>query len=163
MNAFCPLSIVPVRSTPSDAAEMVNQLLFGEQIVILEDKNNWVFIESVLDKYKGWVDKKQVKVLERPLIPNYIVRKAISINLNINHPDYFLAGSYLQAKDIEAYNINLDDCQLLRESISSNKLSTVDYAQQFLNAPYLWGGRSIFGIDCSGLTQIAFRLAGFNG
>ncbi len=51
MNAFCPLSIVPVRSTPSDAAEMVNQLLFGEQIVILEDKNNWVFIESVLDKY----------------------------------------------------------------------------------------------------------------
>jgi uncharacterized protein YgiM (DUF1202 family) len=162
MNAFCTLSIVPVRSTPSDSAEMVNQLLYGERISIIETQNNWYLIESELDKYKGWVDKKQVEMTPTPFQQDFLICKPLLSFSQDLRTNYFLAGSFLPQSLLENCTFFEEDVLPLDQPIIKNKEATPYFAQQFLNAPYLWGGRSVFGMDCSGLTQIGFRLAGIH-
>ncbi len=56
----CLLSVIPVRSEPSDKAEITTQLQFGELVVINENRSNWIKIRNIYDNYEGWVDQKQI-------------------------------------------------------------------------------------------------------
>jgi hypothetical protein len=170
---ICLLSIIPVRAEANDRSEMTTQLLFGDLVVIEEVENNWFKIRIVFDNYEGWVDRKQIVMLEEDefhelshLPARYstdIVEIVNCVDQNsfmpilfgasirkINNKGYFqLAGSPFKYEG----GLTNPDQQLSRNSILEN-------AMTYLNAPYLWGGKSPFGIDCSGFTQMVFKVSG---
>jgi cell wall-associated NlpC family hydrolase len=167
MKGIGTLSIIPVRSEPSDKAEMVTQILFGEQFEVLEEERSWRKIRLNGDDYTGWIDAKQVtllneeeqKFMDVPALTYDLVQLAIAgsavipIVLGSTLPFYYL-------KKIHIGNTEYEFDGHVKTPAKPDISSITEYAAMYLNAPYLWGGRSPFGIDCSGLTQMVFKLCG---
>ncbi len=158
---ICNLSIVPVRILDSDKSEMINQLIYGDIIEILEEKEKWVKIKSVFDDYIGWIDKKQYFKIDDNITvdlknPVYSMDLVEFIENNNNELVTIPIGS-----DIS--NISLMNHKFEGKTISgkNNRNSIVDTALLFLNSPYLWGGKTPFGIDCSGFTQMVYKINGY--
>lgn len=158
---ICNLSIVAVRIVDSDKSEMINQLIYGDIIEILEEKEKWVKIKSVFDDYIGWIDKKQYfKIVDNITVdlknPVYSIDLVEFIENNNNELVTIPIGS-----DIS--NISLMNHKFEGKTISgkNNRNSIVDTALLFLNSPYLWGGKTPFGIDCSGFTQMVYKINGY--
>lgn len=169
-QGICNLSIVPVRSEPSDKGEMVTQLLFGELIKVISEKNSWREIITMEDEYKGWIDWKQFQPLEgtevskikteNPVITFDIVQIA-TFGKNKMMP--LVLGSTLPGyidKHFSFSGIEFTYEGLVKKSGSPDRSLLIENAFMYLNAPYLWGGRSPFGIDCSGFTQMVYKLSG---
>lgn len=168
-------SIVPLRAEASEKSEMYSQLLFGEMYEVIEEYQNWINIVTIFDKYEGWIDKKMHYDLEED-IQEHILNKKPFINAqNINiydnsellYPLTILPGSNLFfGKSNYSFEIQ-DKLFYLREE-EKNELSIqssndlIFIAKRFLNAPYLWGGRTPYGIDCSGFTQIVNKICNIN-
>ena len=158
---ICNLSIVPVRIVDSDKSEMINQLIYGDIIEILEEKEKWVKIKSVFDDYIGWIDKKQYFKIDD------------NITLDLNKPVYsidlveFIENNNNELVTIpigsDISNISLMNHKFDGKTISgkNNRNSIVNTALSFLNSPYLWGGKTPFGIDCSGFTQMVYKINGY--
>jgi hypothetical protein len=167
------MSIVPIRDKPSDKAEMISQLLFGESFKILEipDNKKWWKIENDFDGYKGWIDRKQgneitdeyyhqVQALEYKIctdvISSILYKKQL---LNI------VIGSILPITSSELFEMH-EQFAFNGESKNMGKKSDFEtlkkIALKFRNAPYLWGGKTPFGIDCSGFTQQVFKICGYS-
>lgn len=158
---ICNLSIVPVRIVDSDKSEMINQLIYGDIIEILEEKEKWVKIKSVFDDYIGWIDIKQYFKIDD------------NIKLDLNEPIYsinlveFIENNNNELVTIpigsDISNISLMNHKFDGKTISgkNNRNSIVNTALLFLNSPYLWGGKTPFGIDCSGLTQMVYKINGY--
>ncbi len=138
MKGINLLPAIPMRKEPSDRSEMVNQLLYGETFDILEKQEKWSKIKLSHDKYEGWIDNKQWEIANRKNIKQNIIS---SLFLKKNNSIYPL-GSFVDF------------------NVSENKKTLLQTAKLFLNTPYLWGGRTCLGIDCSGFTQVVFRTAG---
>lgn len=151
------LPIIPLREEPNSKSEMVSQLLFGEKYKVLHQQPNWVKIETMNDNYIGWINEKQINVIDENewnnLTNPMVVKDYPHLKIIVNElPMYIAAGSqvYLNEKlkisgfkfEIEYKNIDLN-----LEQITT----------QYLNSPYLWGGKTPWGIDCSGFTQMVFR------
>ncbi len=167
---ICRLSVIPVRNTPSEKAEMVSQILFGETYTILDSKTNWLLVRLCYDEYEGWIDQKMHNDLsaadysQLDYNNSFVTTSVISEVRQENQRIMLLTfGSTL-------WNI-LEDKIILEHGASDfigtyaqNDLPKPDrigqYAMQFLQVPYLWGGRTVFGIDCSGLNQMVFKAAG---
>jgi gamma-D-glutamyl-L-lysine dipeptidyl-peptidase len=164
-------TIIPIRKEPSDTSEMVSQIIFGETFEILEVYENWALIELHYDGYRGWIDKKQIKYIDEELqeiVKNSsrrIVDKFIT-TARTNTKEgliYILPGSVLYKLYGTKFNIADEEYELtypLTDSISSPAELLIISAFQMLNVPYLWGGISSFGIDCSGLVQTSCKIAG---
>lgn len=157
---ICHLGIVPVRHEPSNKAEMVTQLLFGELLHVIDKYEKWSFIKIIDDGYQGWIDNKQFTT-----ITDKEYRKAQKKTPKYAHKPL----TKLNFKHIENETIlvtkgaTLTHNGLLNISIStqkSDKESIVETALEYLNTPYLWGGKTLFGIDCSGFTQMVYKLNG---
>ncbi len=170
MFAICNLSVVPVRKEASDRSEMVTQLLFGEMVEITDKQENWRKIRILYDDYTGWVDKKQLATVSdeeivqiknsTPIMSADLVQLALWGNNQIC-PIVF--GSSLPAFHNHKFQIGGIEYTFDGNIVEIKKpdLSrVVENAYMFLNSPYLWGGRSPFGIDCSGFTQMVFKLCG---
>ena len=174
---ICLLSIVPVRSTPSDKGEMCTQLLFGELYSILEfDLNKkWIRIKITEDGYEGWISANQSYSIidenhasEIPKLNTYYVKNLLGfVNTNDSRKFFIPAGSVfhsyeahknLMIVDNTSFSIDLESITDLLDPIDRSKL--VKYSFNYLNTPYLWGGKTPFGIDCSGLVQQVFKLHG---
>lgn len=158
---ICNLSIVPVRIEDSDKSEMINQLIYGDIIEILEEKEKWVKIKSVFDDYIGWIDIKQYFKIDDNITidlnkPVYSIDLVEFIENNNNELVTIPIGS-----DIS--NISLMNHKFDGKTISgkNNRNSIVNTALLFLNSPYLWGGKTPFGIDCSGFTQMVYKINGY--
>ncbi len=167
------LSIVPGREEPSDKAQMVTQLLFGDHYKIIEERAKWVKVRCAYDKYECWIDRNQSNEVGQNLYDTLeknrwwcsctdlvnIIKDASSNELqpivmgsslpNLNNgissiapKSFAFEGNFVHSND-----------DLSRSKILENALL-------YLNAPYLWGGKSPFGIDCSGLTQMVYKIAG---
>lgn len=169
---ICNQSVIPVRTEPSDKSEMASQLLFGEHFRILKRSTNdkWLFIENAYDKYTGWIDFKQFKsiskdyynilnTMEWPISKDLIglmhgQNKVFPILYGSVLPVYnsgvvVFEGEAFKYQGEVYYPKRMNDFQLLNA-----------VARYYLSAPYLWGGRTSFGIDCSGLVQQVFRICG---
>ena len=161
------LSIVPMRDDPSDKSEMINQILFGEHFKILEARKKWSRIRLAHDSYQGWICNKQVleiseddhKQLDKDI--STITTDILDIIKKDQHQPIVI-GSILPFYKSGHANINSEMYEFngLTTPGFVKKQKLVENALIFLKAPYLWGGRSPLGIDCSGLTQIVYRLQG---
>lgn len=160
MNGICRLSIVPLRKEPSDASEQVSQLLYGEQVKIEEEKGNWYFVKCINDNYRGWIDKKQIVLNINVENTSYIVNSRM---LEINST-FIPLGSLLRNEDLKDLDIDelvrKKEIKIIGKSLDISQL--INNAKKYINAPYLWGGRTPFGIDCSGLTQMVYQLNGIS-
>jgi hypothetical protein len=165
---ICNLAVIPLRAEPSDRSEMVSQVLFGEAFEILEWKEKWVQITTALDGYTGWVDRLQVVMLgylayKRLLqMPAPVTYRAITQAWKIidNTVIYLPAGSSLAFLEGTTSYIGDQRYDIIGEIGETDSIANI--ARSFLNAPYLWGGRTHLGIDCSGFTQIVYKLYGIN-
>lgn len=151
----CIVPVAPLRKEASDKAEIVSQVLFGEKIHILEENEKWAIVESSEDQYQGWIDKKQIAI-SAALLDSVTLSSPIQLAQHKTLGDLWLpAGAVVNIEQIA----NLASLNTKVYTLSREYIETV--AAQFLNAPYLWGGKTILGIDCSGFTQTVFKLCGF--
>jgi gamma-D-glutamyl-L-lysine dipeptidyl-peptidase len=170
--AICNVACAPVRADATDKAEMVTQLLFGETCKILQRKrHNWIKIKCSYDEYEGWMDPKQIIQITKKEFEkltkstDYVLDSFAQIgnyDSNIN----ILFGSNLPNYD--GMSFTMPSRKLVFNGTATNKdlsLNTVDHltklCHKYLNAPYLWGGKGIFGVDCSGFSQTIFKVLGY--
>lgn len=145
-KGICKYPLLACRREANERAEMVSQLLYGESYDIIEDKGEWLHIKNHRDDYESWIDSK----LHSPYPDSQSNKTTLPLPFNeidIDGSPTLLPGASL----IEA-----------NEKVTDNPLSIVDTALQYINAPYLWGGRSIWGIDCSGFAQVVFQIHGMD-
>lgn len=170
MFGICNLSLTPCRSQPSHKSEMVTQLLFGEHFSVLEEQGGWSLIKTAPDGYECWVDKKQYKRIsgeEFNLINDVPQRLSLEFIKKIGrageHRNIF-PGSVLPGFKKGKFFLGTDGFSFRGKSVLSsrkpNRNNIISTAKIYLNSPYLWGGRSPAGIDCSGLTQVVYKLNG---
>lgn len=168
MFGICNLANIPLRFEPSDRSELVSQVLFGEHFQILEQNQKWSKIKLAYDDYEGWIDNKQFKVITEEQY-NLLSKDSIILNADlieyITSPDNLLMPiplgaslSFLNYDIINSENLSFEG---IRTSGVKPKSSLLDTAFMYLNAPYLWGGKTPFGIDCSGFTQMVYKLNGY--
>jgi hypothetical protein len=161
----CKVSVAPVRLDPSDSSEIVTQLLFGDPVIILEKGQPWIKIRFEADNYEGWMDFKQLTYLEDPEYLDYLEKPIVYLHdrfLEIIGPlgkQLLMMGSRLPNFDGKSIRLGNNTYTFeVHPTTESNNIIT--RAFEYLNAPYLWGGKSVFGIDCSGFTQNVFKLHG---
>ena len=146
------INIVPVRKKNNAKSEMISQLFFGEIITIIEVKNNWSLIKSNLDDYKGWIrnlhfqkilnkDYNLLSMNQNEFATNEMVLTNDDIKITIP------TGSLISSAKFLRYNYK-------KTNASKSIKNTI---KSFLNTPYLWGGKTKFGTDCSGLVQSIFK------
>lgn len=173
MYGLITLPLVPVRVSDDERSEMVTQLLFGEYIEVTGQTEKWLRIKSVFDNYEGWVDRKMVRMLSEELyhmnmasgrfvLPN---PHNVIYNDERNQSKLIPGGSTVYGLSENEFEIG-DEKWSLIEPITSMDLpypahAVVETALAYLNAPYLWGGKSVLGIDCSGLVQVVFSIGGY--
>lgn len=165
--ALVKVPIVPLRAEKADKSEMISQLLYGECVEILSTEKNWIKVSGRFDNYEGWADLKMFEMLTQETYklllatPCKILIDPIGMKIKGSQVTYLLAGSIIYPElDLLNYSDfnwigKYEDIELLEYDISI-------VALKFLNAPYLWGGKSFFGIDCSGFSQLVFRLCGIS-
>jgi len=161
------LAIVPLREEPAHRSQQVSQLLFGEVFTVLETEGQWLKIQTENDEYLGWIQALQC-VLFNEVVFNEIKQKQVQLThepvtvarkIAGNSLLYLPAGSRLAGVERGKFIIGATTFELMNE-IRPKKNSLTEYAHTFLNTPYLWGGRTHFGIDCSGFAQAVCLQSG---
>jgi gamma-D-glutamyl-L-lysine dipeptidyl-peptidase len=168
----CRLSVVPVRKDSADVSEIVTQLLFGDDYQVLEitTDRKWLKIKITYDQYEGWIDSKQHTSISREYF-EYVSRADLKIATDLTSsllynktPLTILMGSVIPISGAELFRME-DQFAFNGESKTLGLKREFDFVQsiamKYLNAPYLWGGKSPFGIDCSGFVQMVFKIAGY--
>jgi hypothetical protein len=163
------LSIVPMRAEAADQAEMVNQIIFGEHFKVLESRKKWSRIRLAHDSYEGWISNKQwIEISEEDYKQlgkdvSTITTDILDIITKEQHQPIVI-GSILPFYKSGHSLLNNEMYQFdgLTTPGFVKKEKLVENALMYLNAPYLWGGRSPLGIDCSGFSQMVYRLQGVN-
>ena len=181
---ICVQSIIPVRAEPAHPSEMVTQLLFGELYRVVEKTGQWLKVQLIFDHYEGWIHSRQARLIDEQefhrLSGSTTAMTADLVQLILNETRNMLfpvvLGSSLPGCVSGRFYINGEvflydgDIAVLPGSTeaagSSGTLLTrqhiVENAMLYLHAPYMWGGRSPFGIDCSGFVQMLYKLSGIN-
>lgn len=168
---ICPLSVIPIRSSASHKSEMISQLLFGELMEILDRKGKqWVKVRCAYDNFVGWVDAHQIKSITPSEFESFQKDFAFSLELvqPVMGPDHFVPitmGARLPAFDGIHFKLGETPYTFSGQAISPNDIVPnpefiLKIAKRYLNTPFLWGGRSPFGLDAAGFIQLVFSMAG---
>ncbi|MDO6598003.1 C40 family peptidase [Oceanihabitans sp. 2_MG-2023] len=160
---ICNLSIVPLRFEPSDKTELVSQVLYGDYFKVLEQRKSWSKIRLAFDKYEGWIDNKQyIEITEEqystldqetPILSNDLIE---FVQDKEQHLYPVTLGASLNGLNLLDHTFDGSTTQTIKP-----KENLIQTAFSFLNAPYLWGGKTPLGIDCSGFTQMVYKLNGY--
>ncbi|MCK5846672.1 MAG: C40 family peptidase [Bacteroidales bacterium] len=170
--AVCTVGIMPLRAVSDDRSEMVSQVFFGEIIEVKEQSSNWAYIRVNTDRYEGWVDPKQFAIIDElemnrlSSLPLFYTSDLVQLIVSDSSKQMIplVVGSHLPgfADNMltiagEKYHFEggvvASDVKTTRKLLSEN-------AMMFINASYLWGGKTPFGVDCSGLTQTVYKISG---
>ncbi|RYG12678.1 MAG: hydrolase [Chitinophagaceae bacterium] len=166
---ICRIAVAPLRAEPSDRAEIVSQLLFGDHVEIIQKEERWWLIQNGYDGYQGWMDFRQLAAISQeqfiemqdcnllaPLSFTNVLTAAdgsfYHLSPGSNLP--YLADKYCFA-GAEKFKLNFDPYD---KSKAEFKTYIEETAKFFQNIPYLWGGRHLFGLDCSGFVQTVFKM-----
>ena len=168
MYGICNLAIIPLRVEPNDRSEQVSQVLFGEHFTVIDQQKQWMKIQLYFDQYEGWIDSKQCQIISQnefdeisksSMILNNDLVEFVTNDQNILMP--IPLGSALTFLNFEKINVNNFIFEGLKVTGQKAKSELIKTAFLYLNAPYLWGGKTPFGIDCSGFTQMVYKLNGY--
>ncbi len=159
-HGICTLSVIPCRAEPNDRAEIVTQLLFGELYHIIEKKEKWVRIKTDYDQYEAWICIKQLEEINQSSFTDLKNKKVDLVGKPFETIVHKKAGNLLLPLGADLRFIEKEDYhyQGIRADINTSKIK--EFALAYLNTPYLWGGRSPGGIDCSGFSQLVYKLCG---
>ncbi len=166
--AQCNLSVVPVRAEPSEKSEMISQLLFGERCEIHTSHSGWAHIRTLDDDYEGWCSLNQLSLMAADTAIEHTKRKKILVSqtgsvIEGSIEKLISFGSILHTEGQPTQAVLQPMEGRWREfPIRSSVTQLIEDAQLFMGTPYLWGGRSIFGLDCSGFIQILFKANGIS-
>ena len=153
-----------MRKENNHRSEMVSQLLYGDCFKIIGTKKEWLQITTLLDSYTGWIDNKQSHTIEESIAkkvgvetPSYAIQLIDYLETQNNELIALVLGSNVKASSLLKHTY--EGSQTTGEKEKSNLLKI---ASLYLNTPYLWGGKTPFGIDCSGFTQLVYKLCGYS-
>ncbi|PWS28411.1 hydrolase [Pedobacter yonginense] len=168
---ICRVAVAPLRADASDRAEIVSQLLFGEHVEIIQREERWWLVQNAYDDYQGWIDFRQLAPISETEFTEMHQCKSLS-PLGFNHALTaedgslyhlspasnlpFIKDGYCYA-GAEKFKLNFDAHDVGDHDFTTELTETAKF---FLNTPYLWGGRHLFGLDCSGFVQTVFKLLG---
>ena len=152
-----------MRAEPKDTSELVSQVIYGESFKIIEQRTNWSLIKLSFDNYNGWIDNKQLVEISKTVY-----------DLTISEANIYSSDliEFIQINNKGLLTIpfgsTLNSIKLFDHSFDGNTTKTVQPKENlvktsllFINSPYLWGGRTPFGIDCSGFTQMIYKINGY--
>ncbi len=167
---ICNLSIVPLRIEASEKSEMMSQVLFGETFEIIENNKGWSKIRLTFDNYEGYIDAKQyLNITEEFYLKIKHSKSSYSgeiIEFITNKKNELFTiplGSHLPLFENQKLNLNSEiftyEGNVFSEKLQKNEIPYKAFT--YLNSPFLWGGKTPFGIDCSGFTQMVYKLCGY--
>jgi len=167
---ICTLAVVAVRQEPSDKAEMATQLLFGDLVEIIEHSRDWICVRNTYDEYSGWVDKKQIRIIDESDfhrlsgMPLFVNRKMMGDFVRQGAASIYLpSGCSFYRDEHKKFRAGQDEFSFhgdLYPFAFSDIQELIRTAMGYLHCPYLWGGKTYLGLDCSGFTQIVFKQHG---
>jgi hypothetical protein len=167
---LCNLAVAPVRREPSDKSEMSTQLLFGDLVEVNSQEGSWLRIKILFDGYEGWVDAKQIREVSnhefrrlgkahvwvnRQLYSDAVEYSGVNIRLPAACSFYHLKGQVMEI-DGEQYSLSGKAYPFTFKGLSG----LLETAAGYLSCPYLWGGKTYLGLDCSGFTQVVYKQHG---
>lgn len=187
LKGILNLPLLPVRSEPNERSEMITQLLFGETFNVLESQGSWTKIQNHADGYQGWATTKMLTALTDDMqvflqrLPAVICSQPLRCFNRMGDLKgrmFLPAGSRLHPSDETnktffvptptTVGYDLFEIKAIGSKtpiglflFEKNRENLCRLALDFLNAPYLWGGKSILGIDCSGLIQLCCSILGY--
>ncbi|SDQ91448.1 C40 family peptidase [Flagellimonas zhangzhouensis] len=161
---ICPLSIVPIRTNPDGCSEMTSQLQYGEHFKILESRKKWSRIRVAYDKFEGWVPNNQITEVPEQVYEDLDALEYSKICSDIISHIYTSDGMLLPI----LLGSMVNKPELLEHTFEGSvyegknpKEALIDTAILYLKAPFLNGGKTPFGIDCSGFTQMVYKINGY--
>lgn len=165
-KSICLVPVAPMRAEGSHKSEQVSQLVFGDVCEVLDTNNDFVLVRSAYDGYEGWCQKVQLQQVsnEAAYFPTVLTNKWLSEVMVNDQPMMVPAGSnigfcidkpavmgpFVITTKEAGYAVPLKPASHLLQEV----------ALLYLNTPYQWGGRTVFGVDCSGFTQMVYRFCG---
>lgn len=170
MYGISEIAVIPLRKEPSEKSEMLSQILFGEKFTIIEQNPEWSFVKTFSDNYEGWINSKSITHLDKKEYDAINESKSVVINKlfteaknKVNQESVMLPfGSALPHFNEADHSFRISNNTYLLTDKYIFIDDILNLCKQFLNVPYLWGGKNPFGIDCSGFSQVIYKSIGID-
>lgn len=165
-NAICTVAAAPLRKEDAHRSEMTSQILFGETMQILEQKGEWFRVKTDFDGYEGWLTYHLIEaftgVSDERFVAAGLINK-VGIDKGTLHVPMGAALNHFDTETLKLWDSRYRYEGELRDTKHSFDM---DFFRRcyysWLHVPYLWGGRTLMGVDCSGFVQTIYKLVGIN-
>lgn len=169
-HSICHYGYIPVRTEPRESSELCTQILFGETYEVLEQQGRWLRVSIDYDGYEGWIDAKldrnddEQEVMKWARAKKWIVPwpSVKAVCKGEPHSTLLPAGSeiWINGNELASFHVGKDEFHVDCDYLLSATPGIEAVAMSLFGAPYLWGGRSFYGMDCSGFTQLVYKIVG---